>query len=202
VKVKINESRRQQTPQPSSSANVSSRKISSKTPAVEVPSATTASGKIETYLLRVHLYSTIEVKQTTIMKVLSNTMLSEVFEQICEKRKYRSEDYVLRMADTKTDVPLDKTLEQLGVKEFCVLKRDRGGAGDIFLRPPDESDAKDDLPRFLSADEYSVYKVCHPAPQPSNTLSCTNISWAATTVSSSLTATTSTSSRSTRKCWI
>lgn len=153
---------------------------------LDAPSASGTRGKVETYLLRVHLYSTIEVKQTTVLKAPSNTLLSDVFEQICEKRKYNTADYVLKMADTKTDVPLDKTLEQLKVMEFCVLKRDRGGAGDIFLRPPDESNANDDLPRFLSADEYSVYKVF---PQSyhvfSNTLWFTNTLWAATNAYSS-----------------
>jgi hypothetical protein len=157
--VKTNESRRQQTAQPASNpSTATARKPSSEVATPEAASASATPGKVETYLLRVHLYSTIEVKQTTVLKVLSNTLLSDVFEQICEKRKYNSADYVLRMADTKTDVPLDKTLEQLKVMEFCVLKRDRGGAGDIFLRPPDES-KPDDLPRFISADEYSVYKV-------------------------------------------
>lgn len=54
-------------------------------------------------------------------------LLSEVFDVLCKKKKYDPKDYVLKMADTKTDVPLDKSLEQLKIAEFCVLKRDRGG---------------------------------------------------------------------------
>ncbi|KAJ3191004.1 hypothetical protein HK101_008173 [Irineochytrium annulatum] len=110
--------------------------------------------------LKVHLYSTLEVKQTTTIDAQSTQLMSEIFEAICRKRKYDPKNYVLKMADTRTDVPLDKTLEALKATEFCVLKRDRGGAGDIFLRPPDEINQMDSLdqPRFL-ADEYSsMYK--------------------------------------------
>ena len=111
--------------------------------------------------------------------------MREVFEQICRKRKYDSRNYVLKMADTKTDVPLDRTLASLGVTEFCVLKRGGGGgklnglfkcrfliillnnhsaptlAGDIFLRPPDENTYGTliDQPRFVSEEFTSVYKV-------------------------------------------
>ena len=53
--------------------------------------------------------------------------MSEVFESICKKRKYDPKDYVLKMPDTKTDVPMNVTLESLGVTEICVLKKDRGG---------------------------------------------------------------------------
>ena len=107
------------------------RKIEPVSPALELKvsesPASVRSGKVETYLLRVHLYSTIEVKQTTVLKVPSTTKLTDVFEQICEKRKYIMSDYLLKMPDTLTDVPMDKTLEELGCKEFCILKRDRGG---------------------------------------------------------------------------
>ncbi|RKP01047.1 hypothetical protein CXG81DRAFT_26245 [Caulochytrium protostelioides] len=102
-------------------------------------SATTPAGPpASTWFLKVHLYSTLEVKQTTTVGVPANMLLRDVFAEICKKRKYDMKDYVLKMQDTRTDVPLDRTLEQLKVTEFCVLKKDRGGAGDIFLRPPDE----------------------------------------------------------------
>ncbi|KAK5673100.1 Component of a membrane-bound complex containing the Tor2p kinase [Batrachochytrium dendrobatidis] len=113
-----------------------------------------------TVYLKVHLYSTLEVKQTTTMQMPVNIPMSEVFDLICRKRKYDPKDYVLKMADTKTDVQLDKTLAQLEAIEFCVLKRSSGGAGDIFLRPPDEpmdEDADDRL--FLTTEDLrSVYK--------------------------------------------
>ncbi|KAJ3209345.1 hypothetical protein HDU67_006261 [Dinochytrium kinnereticum] len=106
-----------------------------------------------TILLKVHLYSTLEVKQTT--TIPNNLQYAH------EKRKYDPKNYVLKMADTRTDVPLDKTLESLKVQEFCVLKRDRGGAGDIFLRPPDEVVKMDTIieqPRFISDEYSSMYK--------------------------------------------
>ncbi|KAI8925474.1 stress-activated map kinase interacting protein 1-domain-containing protein [Entophlyctis helioformis] len=112
--------------------------------------------------LKIHLYSTLEVKQTTTMQMPLNIPMSEVFDRICRKRKYDSKDYVLKMADVKTDVPLDKTLEQLAATEFCVLKRASGGAGDVFLRPPDEEDLskseKTDEKPFMTEDFRSVYK--------------------------------------------
>src|SRR5688500_1625742 len=93
---------------------------------MQLPTATTV-------FLKVHLYSTIEVKQTTTMPVASNIPLAEVFEQICRKRKYDPSKYVFKMADTKTDVPLDKTLDQLRVSELCILKR-AGGGGQSCLQ--------------------------------------------------------------------
>ena len=56
-----------------------------------------------------------------------NITMQEVFTRICVKRKYDPKDYILKMADTKTDVPMEKTLQQLDAIEFCVLKRSSGG---------------------------------------------------------------------------
>jgi len=114
----------------------------------------------KTYMIRVHLYSTLEVKQTTTQQFPSNMLLRDVFKSICQKRKYNINDYVLKMADTKSNVDLDKTLEQSKLEEICVLKRDRGGAGDIFLRPPDEKDNNNNIDSIsLSQDDYSsIYK--------------------------------------------
>ncbi|KAJ3137047.1 hypothetical protein HDU90_002218 [Geranomyces variabilis] len=123
------------------------------------PTSSNAAPAATTVFLKVHLYSTIEVKQTTTMPVASNIPLAEVFEQICRKRKYDPSKYVFKMADTQTDVPLDKTLDQLRVSELCILKRAGGGAGDVFLRPPDEKVDVEDQPRFIEPDEYtSMYK--------------------------------------------
>ncbi|TPX34094.1 hypothetical protein SeMB42_g07389 [Synchytrium endobioticum] len=129
--------------------------------AVTTPTSATSNNISASKILyiRVHLYSTIEVKQTTTLQLPGTTLLSEVFEQVCKKRKYEPKDYVLKMVDTKTDVALDKTLADLRTTEFCILKRDRGGAGDIFLRPPDEIATGDDEPHVLISDEYtSMYK--------------------------------------------
>ncbi|KAJ3314382.1 hypothetical protein HDV04_000344 [Boothiomyces sp. JEL0838] len=109
--------------------------------------------------LKVHLYSTLEVKQTTIMQMPTDITMQEVFNRICVKRKYDPKDYILKMADTKTDVPLEKTLQQMDAIEFCVLKRSSGGAGDIFLRPPDEEESKEEEKLVFTSEDYrTMYK--------------------------------------------
>ncbi|KAJ3054992.1 hypothetical protein HK097_000138 [Rhizophlyctis rosea] len=140
-------------------------------PVVSAPPIDTSGGGAQTsapaptVFLKVHLYSTLEVKQTTTIQMPTNIPLSEVFEQICRKRKYDSSKYIMKMPDTKTDVPFDKTLEQLKVMEFCILKRTTGGAGDIFLRPPDEQMAPSEQPQFSQPGGYSnmyrQYAVTH-----------------------------------------
>lgn len=112
------------------------------------------------YFIKVHLYSTLEVKQTTTVNLSGDMLLSEVLDICCKKRKIDSNDYTLKMADTKTDVPLDRTLESLGLEEICLLKKDRGpSAGDIFLRPPEETDQEEYEQPVYRSDEYtSVYK--------------------------------------------
>ncbi|KXS09607.1 SIN1-domain-containing protein [Gonapodya prolifera JEL478] len=114
----------------------------------------------DTVFLKIHLYSTLEVKQTTTVPAHRSTTLGEVFDTVCKKRKYDKRQYVFKMGDTKTDAPLDKRLEEVGAVEFCVLKRDSRGAGDIFLRPPDEvqnNTAQEERP--MMADEFGgVFK--------------------------------------------
>jgi len=128
-------------------------------PNVVKPPAPNDASNNNGYIIRVHLYSTLEIKQTTTQKFPSNMLLRDVFNSICQKRNYNVNDYALKMADTKSNVDLDKTLEQLKLKEICVLKRDRGGAGDIFLRPPDEKDKNNIDSLALSQDDYSsIYK--------------------------------------------
>jgi hypothetical protein len=73
----------------------------------------------------------LEVKQTTTISVTSDMKLKEVLEIVCKKRKVQVDDYKLKMPDTKTDVPLDKTIGQLQVNEFCLLK-ERGASGKII----------------------------------------------------------------------
>lgn len=129
-------------PTPQSPAVVTSNSTYAPSPTTPSGSGSSAipatPGSGTTVFLRVNLYSTLEVKQTTTIGVSSNMRMSEIFDLICKKRKYDINHYVLKMADTKTDVPMDKRLDELGVAEVCVLKKDRGGAGDIFLRPPEE----------------------------------------------------------------
>ncbi len=81
----------------------------------------------ESVYLKVHLYSTLEVKQTTHLRMPLNITMQEVFDRICSKKKYDPKDYILKMPDTTTDVALEKTLLQMNCMEFCVLKRSGGG---------------------------------------------------------------------------
>lgn len=101
-------------------------KKNSESEVVESP-ATSSTTSAPSIFLKVHLYSTLEVKQTTTMQMPLNLLMSDVFDKICLKRKYDPKDYVLKMADVKTNVPLDKTLEALKCNEFCVLKKSTGG---------------------------------------------------------------------------
>lgn len=80
-------------------------------------------------LIDIHLYSTLEVQQTTKFNLPSDMILSDVLAFCCKKRKFNPADYTLKMADTKTDVPFDKTLESLGVKELCLARKERGPSG-------------------------------------------------------------------------
>nr|KAJ3420952.1 hypothetical protein HK105_004852 [Polyrhizophydium stewartii] len=141
-------------------ASSSQHEMTATTSVTGEPAGSPSGAPAASVFLKVHLYSTLEVKQTTTMQMPLNIPMSEVFDRICRKRKYDPKDYVLKMADTKTDVPLDKTLEQLQATEFCVLKRSSGGAGDIFLRPPDEKDDDDgDSKPYLTTDDFrSAYK--------------------------------------------
>jgi hypothetical protein len=94
--------------------------------------------------LKVHLYSTAEVKQTTTIQASSGLLISDVFDIICKKRKFDHKDYVLKMADVKTDVDMNVKLGTLNATEFCVLKRVKGGggAGDVFLRQHETTDSE------------------------------------------------------------
>ena len=93
------------------------------------------SGSVPTYFLKVHLYSTLEVRHTTTISVPVTMLLSDVHELVCRKRKIDPKDYVLRMPDMKTDVPLDQSLESLqGVSELCLLKKTAGVSGKYHNR--------------------------------------------------------------------
>ena len=99
-----------------------------------------------------------------------NISMQEVFIRICAKAGYDPKNFILKMADVKTDAPLDKTLQQVDCIELCVLKRSSGGgnfdslsdlhlAGDIFLRPQDAVDAKEEKFDFSSDDFRTMFKV-------------------------------------------
>ena len=87
------------------------------------------SSKGANIFVKVHLYSTLEVKQTTTISLPRDMLLSHVLVVCCKKRKIDPNEYTLKMPDTKTDLPLDRTLENLGITELCLLKKDRGSSG-------------------------------------------------------------------------
>ena len=111
--------------------------------------------------LKIHVYSTLEIKQTTTISANSLMKMDEVLELICAKRKLDPADYKLTLADTITDVVATQTLHELNTNEFCLLKKDRGkSAGDIFLRPLGEESADSFQPTYVAPNEYtSSYKV-------------------------------------------
>ena len=84
---------------------------------------------VRAVLVRVHLYSTLDIKQTTAVSLPGDTTMAQVLEFCCRKRKIDPKEYTLKMADTVTDVPLKQTLLELGLEEFCLLRKDRGPSG-------------------------------------------------------------------------
>ncbi|KAJ3342646.1 hypothetical protein HDU93_001626 [Gonapodya sp. JEL0774] len=123
------------------------------------PNPSPSGGGNDLVFLKIHLYSTLEVKQTTTLPFHRSTTLGDVFLAVCRKRKYDEKQYVFKMSDTKTDVAKEKRIDESEEREFCVLKRDRGGAGDIFLRPPDEVQPVSTTERPIMAEEFAgVYK--------------------------------------------
>lgn len=72
--------------------------------------------------IKVHQYSTKEILQTSTLQMQLSMTMSEVFNAICTKKKYDPSEHVFRMADNKTDVPLQWNLETIGTSEFCVTK--------------------------------------------------------------------------------
>ena len=92
-----------------------------------------AGGQTQAQMLfiKVHLYSTLEVKQTTTVALAGDMLLADVLQLCCKKRKIDPNDYTLKMADTKTDIPLDRTLESLGISELCLLKKSSGVSGEF-----------------------------------------------------------------------
>ncbi|KAI9151206.1 Component of a membrane-bound complex containing the Tor2p kinase [Blastocladiella emersonii ATCC 22665] len=94
--------------------------------------------------IRVHLYSTIEVRHTTTLNVAPTTPLGHILDAVCRKRNVSPRDYVLKLHDMRTVVPdLTKPFSSLGpVSELFLMKKSIGAsAGDMFLRPPGEEES-------------------------------------------------------------
>lgn len=84
-------------------------------------------------IIKVHLYSTLDVKQTTTVSLPGDTTMAAVLDFCCRKRKIDPKEYTLKMADTVTDVPLNQTLMESGLDELCLLRKDRGPSGMVLL---------------------------------------------------------------------
>lgn len=83
--------------------------------------------------LKVHLYSTTEMRQTTTIHVPVHLKYKEVFSQLCQKYKYDPKEYILKLVDGMIDVPMEKTLDEVESSEFCVVKRIKNNAGGNFF---------------------------------------------------------------------
>lgn len=79
--------------------------------------------------LKVHLYSTTEMRQTTTIHVPVHLKFKEIFDQLCLKYKYDPKDYVLKLIDGMVDVPLEKSLKEVDASECCIVKRGKSLGG-------------------------------------------------------------------------
>eukprot|EP00160_Parvularia_atlantis_P019583 Unigene7740_Nuclearia_a/m.23766 Unigene7740_Nuclearia_a/g.23766 ORF Unigene7740_Nuclearia_a/g.23766 Unigene7740_Nuclearia_a/m.23766 type:complete len:476 (-) Unigene7740_Nuclearia_a:59-1486(-) len=112
-------------------------------------------------LLKIHLYSTLEIKQTSTISATTDQLLSDLLRVLCEKHKLNMEEYTLRMDDTKTDLPLNKTVGEVQVATLCLMKKYSHSAGDIFLRPAGErpiDDAEEKRYSEIMVNEHLAYK--------------------------------------------
>jgi hypothetical protein len=87
----------------------------------------------EATFLKVHLYSSAELRQTTTIHVPIHLKYKDIFSQICLKYKYDPKEFVLKLLDGRTEVPMEKTLEQIKISEFCVVKRVKSNVGGTLL---------------------------------------------------------------------
>jgi hypothetical protein len=72
--------------------------------------------------IKVHLYATPGIKQTSTVQLPTNLKMQDAFEAICKKRKFDRQHYIFKMADNITAVPLQTTLEHLKATEFSLIK--------------------------------------------------------------------------------
>jgi hypothetical protein len=83
--------------------------------------------------LKIHLYSTTEMRQTTTIHVPVHLKYKDIFSQICLKYKYDPKEYVLKFLEGMTDVPMEKTLEEVEAAECCIVKKPRSNVGGTQL---------------------------------------------------------------------
>ncbi|KCV69572.1 hypothetical protein H696_03994 [Fonticula alba] len=105
-------------------------------------------------LFRVHLYSTLDIKQTSTVMAQSNWTCKALLRQLCEKHKLPIALYTLRAADAVTELPPDQKLSMIpdNEREVCLMKKGGNSAGDIYVRPANENHPHDDqLAALVSA---------------------------------------------------
>ena len=118
-----------------------------------------------TIFLRVHLYSTIDIRHTTTVKCDGATLLSTIHETVCKKRQVSPDLYFLFLNDMKTPLDVNKNVGTLnGTTELVMLRKSAGvSAGDVFLTKKSETDSNLDelkkMPKKMTnSDGTSVYK--------------------------------------------
>ena len=50
---------------------------------------------------------------------------ADLLKQLCSKHKLPADEYTLRLPDTKTDLPLNKTVGEINTSAICLMKKDR-----------------------------------------------------------------------------
>jgi len=111
--------------------------------------------------LKIHLYSTLEIKHTTSISAPLDEKLEDLLKRLCKKNSLPLEHYTLRLADTKTDISLDKTVGEANVSALCLLKKNQNSAGDIYVRPTGEKAGEDAMEAKFSniaMTEFSAFK--------------------------------------------
>ncbi|KNE68565.1 hypothetical protein AMAG_12735 [Allomyces macrogynus ATCC 38327] len=94
-------------------------------PTAPVPTTSRPTTKL---FIKVHLYSTIEVRHTTTLNVAPTTPLAQIFDAVCRKRSVNPKDYLLKLPDMQTAITdLNQPFASLGnVTELFLMKKSIG----------------------------------------------------------------------------
>ncbi len=124
-----------------------------------------AKDTIKMIFLRVHLYSTIDIRHTTTVKCDNSTLLSTIHETVCKKRQVSPELFILYLSDMKTPLDVTKNVGTLnGIIELVMLRKSAGvSAGDVFLTKKSEIEINTDdlkkMPKKINeTEDTSIYK--------------------------------------------
>jgi len=68
------------------------------------------------------------------LKKIKFTLIQlDLLKRLCKKHSLEYDDYTLRLQDTKTDVPLDKTVGETNVSVLCLLKKKQNSGFFFFF---------------------------------------------------------------------